>query len=243
MQLLWGSRFSFPENGVAIGSRTRLVTSDAGRPVRYVTRVSCSGWLEGLTQAALSAQEQSLRTALLVPYQDLKFLSDSGAVMAVSLLNSQTLSGVRVVDGPHFSGDTGAEYATLRKFEFEVEAEYQVPGTDNAVVSFTESVTITGDGGPVKRIRVPINTTTLVRQQISPASVVRATQSGTAVGLTKKPTPPLPIWPKFYLGDQKSIQERGPEPLGRGFVNYAVSWSYQFEADQPLLGSPNLFPV
>lgn len=243
MQAFWGARYSFLENGVDISSRTRLVLSDAGRPLRYVTRVSVGGWLEGASQAALSAAEAELRAALAYQYEDFRFLSDAGAAVAVSLPNATSLSGVRVVDGPNFTGATGAEYATLRQFDFELEAEYVVPGAERAVVSFTESISVTGNGGPVRRIRVPVNSPVLVRQQVSPRSVVRATQTGRAVGHLHRPSAPPPLWPAYLLNEQVSHQLAGGEPLGRAFVNFGRTWSYAFEADVPLVGVPNLFPV
>lgn len=243
MQAKWGTIYSFLENGCDVGSRTRLRLSDAGRPLTYVTRVDVSGWLEGDGQAALALEEEALREALLKNYRDFKFLTDAGATTPTSILNSESLSGVRVVDGPNFTGTDGAEYATLRKFDFAIEAEYLVPGAENAVVSFTEQVTIVGTGGPSKRLRVPINATFLVRQQLSLRSVVRATQSGTAVGLTRRPAPPPPLWRKHWLEDQSQVSQTSPKLLGRAYTDYGVSWNYQFEADEPLVAVPNLFPI
>lgn len=243
MQAKWGTRYTFLENGVDISSRTRVRLSDAGRPLTYITRLDVGGWLEGDGQAALSLEEDALRQALAVPYLDFKFLTDAGAVSATGLLNSESLTGVRVVDGPHFTGTDGAEYATIRKFDFAVEAEFLIPNTANAVVSFTEQVTIVGDGGPMKRMRVPINATFLVRQQLSLRSIVRATQSGSAVGFSKYPTPPKPLWPAYLLNDQSQVTRTAPKANGRAFSDYAVQWNYTFESDKPLVGVPNLFPV
>ncbi len=244
MQLRWGSSYSFPINGCDLASRARVVLSESGRPVRYVARVSVGGWLEADGQAALSVAETALRNALAVPYQDLKFLSDDGAVMAVSLLNANSLSGVRVVDGPNFDGRDGAEYATLRQFGFEVEAEYLITSAANAVLSFSESLSITGTGGPVRRLRVPVNATALVRQQISPRSIIRATQSGQAVGHLKYPTAPRPLWAApILLEDQVQVQKGNPKRIGQGFVEYPLAWSYAFESDTPLVGVPGLPPL
>jgi hypothetical protein len=242
MQAKWGSRFSFLENGCDIASRTRLVEYD-GRPARYITRVSVSGWLEGDSQSDLASQEDALREALLGDRQDFKFLTDAGGVTPVSLLNSESISGVRVVDGPNFPGDTGAEYATVRRFDFEVEAEFVIRGTENRVLAFTESVSIVGTGGPVRRFRVPINSPILVRQQISPRSVIRATQRGQALGHTRWPAVPRPNWPLYELVDQRVIDAQGPRRAGRGFVEFPVSWSYSFESDRPFVGFPNLPPL
>lgn len=242
MLVTWGS-YAFNTNGVSFTSRTRLVLADTGRPMRYVRRLSLEGWLEADGQSALSTAEAALKAALLIQYQDLKILTDASATTTTSLLNSESISGVRVVDGPHFTGTDGAEYATLRRFAFDVEAEYLISGTQNAVLSWTESVSIVGTGGPVKRFRVPVNGRP-VRQVISPYSIVRATQSGQAIGHTSYPTPPPPLWPSYELLEQRQPGNRqNPQRLGRGFANYPISWSYSFEADVPLVGLPGKPPL
>jgi hypothetical protein len=243
MQLKWGTKYTFPVNGVDLASRTQYVEYD-GRPARYVTRVRVAGWLEADTQSDLSNLEATLRTALKYDRQDLKFLSDANATMAASLINSDSISGVRVVDGPNFPGDTGAEYATVRRFDFEVQAEFLVPGTEKAILAWNETISVIGTGGPVKRFRVPINANFLVRQVISPRSIVRATQRGQAIGHTAPPVPPPPRWPDYELVDQRQAADRStPKRLGRGFVEYPVSWGYVFEADVPLVALPSLPPL
>jgi hypothetical protein len=243
VQLFWGN-YPFAVNGCDLTSRTRVVLSDSGRPVRYVARVAVAGWLEADGQAALSSAEARLRAELATPYRDLRFLTDAGGLAAVSLSNAGSLSGCRVVDGPTFDGRDGAEYATLRRFAFEVEAEYLIANAANAVLSFTETVSITGTGGPVRRLRVPVNATVLVRQQISPRSVVRATQTGQAVGHTRYPAAPAPLWgPPLLLEEQVSVQKGAPKRLGLAFVEFPLSWAYQFESDGPLAGAPGLPPL
>lgn len=243
MQVRWGS-YAFSANGCDLASRTRAVLSETGRPVRYVSRVAVSGWLEADGQAALNTAEVALRNALATPYQDLKFLTDDGAVTAVSLLNSTSLSGVRVVNGPEFAGRDGAEFATIRQFSFEVEAEYLVTSARTAVLSFTETVSVVGTGGPRRILRVPVNAAVLVRQQVSPRSVVRATQQGSAVGHLGYPPAPRPLWPApILLEDSVQVQKGSPKNLGQTWIEYPISWAYQFESDGPLVGAPGLPPL
>lgn len=243
MQVTWGT-YAFNSNGCDITSRTRLITSESGRPIRYLTRCSVAGWLEADGQAAISTAEAALRAALRINYVDLKFLTDSGAATATSLINSQTYSGVRVVDGPNFEGREGAEYATVRQFTFDVEAEYLIADAANAVLSFTETVSISGDGGPRTILRTPINTPVLVRQIVSQKTPVRATQSGRAVGHTRYPSAALPIWPRpIFLGDQSTVTRENPRQLGLGYVEYPIAWNYAFESDTPLVGAPGRPPL
>jgi hypothetical protein len=242
MQLKWGS-YSFDENACSVRSNTRILTApETGRPLRYATRASVEGWLEGDSQSALATAEDALRTALLKPYQDLKFLTDGGVVTPLSLLNSDSITGVRVLDFAFPSGD-GAEYATLRRFTAEVEAEFVIPGAQNAIVSFSEQLAWTGSGGPDVVIRVPINSPVMVEQVVTPATPCYVIQSGQAVGHTVRPNPNRPLWPLNEIGKQRNLVEGSPRRIGRGLVDFPVSWSYYFQFARPPVGHPAVPPL
>lgn len=243
MRVRLGS-YSFDENSCALRSSTRLVTApETGRPLRYLTRCSLEGWLEGDTQAGLSDAEAALRLALLRPYQDLRLLTDSGATTSVSLINSQSISGVRVL-AFDFPGDTGAEFATLRRFTAEVEAEFLIPGTENVILSFAEHLSFTGNGGPDVVLRVPINTPDIVEQVVTPATPFYAVQQGQAVGHTRRPNPQPPKFPLAKeIGKQRQIGEFGPKRIGLGLVEFGVSWSYSFQSVSPLVEHPTPPPL
>jgi hypothetical protein len=241
MQAKWGT-FSFLSNGCSVTSRTRLVQAETGRVVRYITRVSVAGWLEGDSQSSLALQEDQLRAVLLDQYRDFKFLTDANAATPLSLLNSESLSGVRVVDGPVFADADGAEYATVRRFSFDLEAEFIVRGAENAVLSWTETVAITGTGGPVRNWRVPINAFPPIRQTVTPRSIVRATQTGRGVGHIRYPATPRPLWPQYERLEMRALSPQSPRSLGRAAVEWPVQWSYTFESDVPLVGFPSLPP-
>jgi hypothetical protein len=233
MRLQYGP-YLFDENACSVRSNTRLVTApETGRPLRYVTRASIDGWLEGDSQTDLAVREAALRTALLRPYQDLRFLTDNGVLTPLSLLNVNSISGVRVVDFS-FPGGDGAEYATLRRFTAEVEAEFLVPGTENAILAFAEQVSYTGTGGPDVILRVPINSTRIVAQQVTPATPVYATQTGQAVGHVVRPRANPPKWgPAFEVGKQRQITAFGPKRIGRGYAEFGVQWAYFFQFPTP----------
>ncbi len=242
MQLRWGS-YQFDENSCSLRSNTRIVTApETGRPLRYLTRCSIEGWLEGDTQAECSLEEALLRTALLRPYQDLRFLTDSGATTSVSLLNSQSISGVRVLDFS-FPGDTGAEFATVRRFTAEVEAEFLIPGTENVIVSFTESLSFSGNGKADEILRTPINDAEIVKQVISRRTPCYATQQGQAVGHTKYPLVGKPKWPDLEMNKRRQTSAGNPKRIGRGFIEYPISWTYYFQSPVPLTGIPSVPPL
>lgn len=241
MQLFWGS-YSFNTNGVGCSTRRTVVLATTGRPIRVRDRVEVEGWLEADGQSLLSAAQNSLTAALLTPYQDLILKQDDGSNSSLLLLNSTSISGVRCVEGPHFPESDGAEFATLRRFRAAFEAEYVIVAARAAVVSFTERITRTGTGGPVVRYRPAVNAPP-VRQQVMPASVITTVLAGSAVGHLAYPVPPVSLWPAFENLDRRVTDAANPKQMGRGFVEYPVSWTYVHESIVPLVGFPRLPPL
>ena len=242
MQLVIGNFFC-PVNGAEVTGSSRAVLASSGRVVRKVSQVRAKVWLAADGQAACVAAETALAAALLVPYQSISLLTDAGRATGLTLLNGASISGCRVVEGPNFENDArDGEYVTQRTASFVVEAEFVVPGTQTAAISFTESISISGTGGPVVRWRPLINAPP-VSQIIYPASTVKATQSGQAVGHLGYPTVPDPLFPAFELVDQRRIVTGSPKRLGQGFIEYPINWSYSFEGLGPLVAVPNLPPL
>jgi hypothetical protein len=240
---LWYGSYAFPTNAVEVTSSSRTEFSSFGRPVRYVVTYDCSGVVDGEGQAELTRAEDALRAALLTPYQDLMLKTDSGGNSSAGMISKNSLSGVRLVSGPDFREAQGAEFVTRRTFSFSMQAEYMIRGAENAVISWTETVSITGNGGPRRNWRFPLNTTP-IRQEVTKYSLVRATQSGSAVGHTKRPTRPLPIWPLLMVNEADTKSYEDPESKGQAYINWPVRWSYQFEVGgQQLAGFPNLPPL
>ena len=242
MQLIWG-QYLFPINGASTTSHAEAVFSSSGRPLRYIIKVGVTAYLEGDGPIELSIQENLLRAALAIPYQDLTLMIDNGLASSTQLLNATSVSGVRVVSGPDFNNEAkDGEYVTQRTARFEVAGEYLIPGAVNVLVSFTESVSVNGTGGPDRSWRLPINGPP-IRQVITPFTLITATQSGAAVGHTSRPEPPPPLWPDFLVYPRVNRTETTPEPHGRAWLNWPIKWSYTFEANQPLAALPNLPPM
>jgi hypothetical protein len=242
MQLVYGPA-RFPVNGAEVSSAVRAVLASSGRPVRYVGQIRVKVWLIGNGQAELTALENALNAALLVPYQTISFLQDSGLPTGMTMFNNASLSGVRIVDGPNYGNDArDGEYVTQRTATFVAEAEFVYPGSQLAMISFTESISYTGTGGPVFRWRPCINAPP-IRQVVYPFSTQKATQSGQAVGHMAYPPVPDPIWPDAEMPDQRSVVYGSPKRLGQGFIEYPVSWRYSFESIVPLVGLPSLPPL
>lgn len=242
MQLWWGS-YALPVNGADVTTQvTAVAYSAAGNPIRYGQTVAVVAWLDGEGQAALAAKEAALRAALARPHQDLLWRLDSGALSPVSMADVGSLSGNRVVTGPTFQNEArDGEYVTQRTARFEVYAEYGVANSQAAVTRWSELVTVTGDGGPDRRWRFPLNARP-VRVVVSPFSLVTAVQSGEGFGHLVRPNPPPPLFPAYLVRNRSSTGRIAPTPVGRGSVNPGTRWSYVFEADGPLVGNPTPAP-
>jgi hypothetical protein len=244
MQLVIGTS-PFDLNSCDVRSETSVTAFTAGgRPCRYLHRLTVDGVLSADGQVALTILENNLRAALAIPYQDLILFTDSGLPSATKLINATSLSGVRIVAGPVFDNRRGgAEYSTLRSFTFVAEAEYLGRATDAAaLLAFTETVSVTGTGGPVTRFRPAVNAPP-VKQIVYPSSTIKATQAGSAVGHLFAPDPPLPLWPDDELLDQRSLTQTSPQALGLQLAGYAITWAYTFEAVGLLGASPNTPPL
>lgn len=244
MQLYWGN-YAFPVNQALITTNTRVIRGDNRRPLRYVVTGNVTADLFGNSQSELTAQENLLRVALATPYVDLVLRQDNGQASGTSMINRNSLSGVMVVDGPHFLESTRGQYVNVRTAQFTVEAEYIFPGTQSSILSFTESISIRGTGGPRYNWRFPLNGPA-VCQQLSLQSLVTTIQRGAAVGHTVYPSFPPPFAgrpPGIFVEESAVNEQDSPKAIGRGWVEYPIRWSYEYRGVEPLVGSPSLPPL
>ena len=188
MQLVYGS-YSFQANSCAVSARTAILRNKAGVPYIRRSQIQVSGdLLDTGGAAALTTLENDLRSALATNYQDLIFKDNSGANTSTALINSDSLSGVIIIDGPHFTlrHGTGPEYVSTRAFEFTAEADFALANTMNLLTDFRESLTFSG-GGPYFAMKRAVNGIPQ-RQMIYPATEYVVIQAGQAShGVTVSP--------------------------------------------------------
>src|ERR1700679_552334 len=198
MQVWFNNQALFNSGAAAVTSDTILIRAETGRPLRYQTRIHVHAFLEYSQnaggQAALTAMETTLRKQLLNSYGDLVLKQDSGSYSGLALVNSTAITGVVIDQGPTFSEAMDSEYVNRRTVEFSGVAEYVIPGTANAVVSWKETLSFTGTCGPVVGWRPNVNGPS-VEQQIYPSSTMKLVQSGRAVGHQNYPKAPQPFFP------------------------------------------------
>lgn len=242
MRAYWGDT-PMPVNGAEVTSQMTVVESTQwGRPLRYQVAYSVTVVLDGSGQADLSAKELAFRAALMRPDQNFVLKTDAGKNSSAAILVRDTANGTRVVQisAPQAQG---AEFVTRRTITFTVVGEYHVRDAQNAVVSWRETLTIQGTGGPRRVWRFPINAPA-IRQTVTPFSLVVATQQGEAVGYLKRPPKPLPLFPAYLVHDAVGLTLAAPTYIGGStYVDFPVGWSYRFErGDGPLIGAPSLPP-
>lgn len=246
IQLFWGID-GFPVNQAACRLNTFPVDYENIRNARKRIRIMVKATLDGIGQTALSLAEALCRTALSRDYRDLILVQDNGFASSVRLINIASLTGVHIVDGPHFNEFMNGEFVNCRTVEFAAEAEFINAGYETAILSWQESMTVNGNGQPQIVWRFPVNATA-IPQVVSPTSLITTVQAGRAVGHTAYPVVPVPIFGKkpkggVFRGDRSSVKKDSPRAYGRGYIEYPISWNYVWESILPLDANPNRPPL
>lgn len=202
-----------------------------------VYTANMTGEVHGDTQADIRTAIIALQGAYSIQNQPWGLYHDDGTTSAHYLGTQSLVRPLRVVQPPSFPDSDGAEYATKRTYSIQLEAEYFWDGTPQ-VLEWSESVSITGTGGPIKVV-VPTLIGNPIQQQLTNTSVVRAVQQGSAVGWTAYPTEavPPPYWPQYELVHlRENATQSGVRSSGFVATQFPLSWKYTFESAQPLIG-------
>jgi hypothetical protein len=211
----------------------RVIHSDRGRPGVVRKTAKLEGVLIASTQANIKSAIQSLQAAYTLQGRDWGLYHDNGTASPHILVNADSLSGVRVVELSFPKGD-GAEYATQRTYSITLEATYAA--SNEALHSFSETLSIQGDGGP-RFVVIPVLNGPPQKQITHQATPVTAQQTGQAVGMFAYPSPAPPIFPFAEKRERRTIATQAPRSEGNQFVLWPISWSYYFESPTPLSGT------
>ncbi len=253
---LWGAiiqlvyrNFPFGVNQTELRTHVEPLYSSVGQLYAFRQVIDVKGYLlttvtdGNITnqQADLTQQENALKTALAVPYGNLVFKQDSGVDSSEALLNAQSIEGVRITSGPHFTTTMGPEYCTVRTFEFTAEAETSAVGSANYALSFQETLRFWG-GGPVFLFKTAINGPPQKQNPIQ-AAPYYASQQGTIVGYrTWLPATP-PKAPQALL-KAPEISQSSPTrraPFNNGYQGFETTYQYEFGSAGPLRFLPTLW--
>lgn len=229
MLLTYGT-YSFPENETEIGVVSReSLRGKFGQRTGYRERWQVKTRLSGADSAAITSAIQSLEASLLDGYS-LTLYTDSGTTSSAhALANNTTLGGVKVASIVYPDG-RGAEYSTFRNVVVEFEAE--VLTSLGGLVEFDDNLEFIGGGPRFEFIETlagpPVKV--LAAQQ----TTYKGMQSGNAVGIGGYPGIPAPVFPEHEHISRRRIRKGSPQYDNGGQWAFPVSWSYEFEASQPL---------
>lgn len=186
---------------------------------------SVSGTLFGSSSSDLTSQANDIIDAYSTDGLDLVW-SGTGH----SLISNDSIYGTRVIGPPSFEKGDGAEFATQRSYRLSVSAEFadSIPGL-SPDISYSESVSFTGNGGPLFVTLVPIYGDP-IRQQISTSSPIVCHQSGRRTILDNWPSASPPIYLSYLENQAESIRREIPE---RGSRERTVIWDYTFVIPSP----------
>ena len=237
MYLKYGSYQHAANECAVVISREGIFSAD-GVPMGYRERWDIQGRLQADSQAAVTAAIGALQSAYAAHGQDLGLYLDNGAITSHHLASAATAGGTQVVVPPSFPEGKGAEYSTFRNYAVAVEGV--VVDTAHPILSWVEALNFTG-GGPEFGFLETLNGVPQ-KQLLKQATTFKATQQGQAVGHGSYPFIPAPLWPNAEHVHLRDIYYQTPVRKGlSGLVTeFPVRWSYAFESELPLVGSPTL---
>ena len=225
MYLQYGD-YSHDENEVEIKIDRSALLDRNGSPYGYKETWAIDGKIQANTQALLSSKLRRLEQAYSINNQDATLYTQNGGPSVHQLLASNSISGVLVKKPPSFPTGKGAEYSTFRTYSINLEAEFRTDNSTN-ILEYTESVTTQGTGGP-KIVHQEVVSGLPVTQQVSTNSVVRVTQSGSAVGINEYPQFPPAYFPGAYVPESSSQTTTSPKLKNGVYTDYRIAWNYQF---------------
>lgn len=239
LKLKIGSGYSLTNQSAVSITRTNRRDS-TGRKIGYTERWEITGWLTGANASALTTAI-GLLVAACVDGADVGLYESGSPDVATShiLTSSSTIGGTRL-EGPKFPVGQANEYANQRTFTLTVEADFESAGITGTLVSFQETVAITGTGGPRFVTQTPLDGP-VISQTVSRRSPVVIVQSGSAVGFSSYPTVPGPLLGAGEHEDRRQVNYKSPERQADGatYRNYEVSWSYEFEVATSSVSAPH----
>lgn len=221
----------------------RTVFSPRGYRQRTRETWQIQGILQAADESAVKAKISELQLAYGSDYQDVDFRMTDGSSSAHFIANANTMDGVRVTE-LLFPDGKGAEHSTYRTYRITLEADFDDTSTVNQqVISFQESIRITGTGGP-KVVFLPTLNGAPIKQQVQQRTTQKIVQSGQAVGRTfaaMQSAIPGPLVASAEHVDRRNIGYPA-RPTRLGIVQeYPVTWTYHMEFASPVsVSGPNV---
>jgi hypothetical protein len=219
-----------------------LVLTDGQTPAKHSHRFTIDGMIVGSNSSAINAKSIQLALAYRKQAQDfiVRDLTTGATLTHLTLLSSDCQGGVRVTKPPSFPNNRGASGVTFLEYKIELQGDVLLVDTPTTLKSFSESIEYEL-GGPRFGWLKP-NVGPPIMQQLRQSDTYKYTQSGSAVGLYQRPNPPAPLWPQYLMQARKG-RIGSPRRFSDSYGDFEVTWSYPFESDVPLVGTPNVWGV
>ena len=213
--------------------------NEQGNTVTHRYRVQMQGELYAASTGDLDTAAIALRAAYRDRLTQWRVLAD-GSALVHSVLEADTIDGIRVVQPPSFPSNRSAAYVNYLPYTITLEWEQLILGMEEALVSFDETLQFSGGGYRTGHIETAVNLPQ--KQLLRQHTIFRAVQSGSAVGMFFRPRVPDPIWPGSLVEPNPASTLASGKWRGRANPNrqeVAVTWQYNYESSVPLFGRPN----
>lgn len=168
----------------------------------------------------------SLKSALASEGLDVVFTNSAGSTVH-SMLQANSVGGIRLLGAPTFGSESPTDYATGVKWSFGVSTLEEATNAQ-AVQEYVETITRT-PAAPIYRWSTPIDGPPR-RWATGATSVATLIQQGRSMGRNAYLAFPLPVDPTTYDAAQSSTT-RMPQRILRGVTwGFPSSWRYVHRA-------------
>ncbi len=212
-------------------------------PVSFLHKLSVRGTINGTSQTDLTAKLAALETAFKLPGEDVGLYQEGGVIASHHFLAQTTsLSGVRLTNLT-FPEAAGTEYFNHRTVVAEFESRYaNGSGTVDNIISWEESFSYVGTGGPHLEVLRPISGPPII-QQTNAQTEMRGTQTGRAVGRNSPPGPVIfPTLASIEDTEKRRITTFSPRNLGGAFTGFGIAWTFEYLSPGFSIAMVNIFP-
>lgn len=234
--------YTHEQDEIIFSESKRDELNQGGLPYKRIVTWSIQGQLIGSSATELATKMNALDAAYSRYFFD-AVLTDNSGVELRRMRTGTSVSGVRPTP-PSYPADRTA-FTTYMPYTVSLTAEYPIgpKGQEGGIdpfqlLSFSETIALSG-GGP-RYVVIQTANTKPQRQMLFSHTPYRAIQSGSAMGRFGYPPIPKPMFPGAQVA-APNITRNGPRREGFKLEGYAISWSYEFESAEPLVGVPNVW--
>lgn len=201
---------------------------------------------ESAARADIKTKMAAIANAYLRDGRDLILLGPDGVTPSHHWLKSSaTQSGIKVEQPPSWTQPGPGELVTVARFNIVLSGIIRNNGVRSTLKSFNETLQFSPAGAKrgLQETLIGLPDEQLLRRH----QIWRCTQQGSAVGLFARPDIPPPLWPSEQtdavpmttLGTPRRVSTDN----GDSWVDWPISWTYQFESRFRMTGQPHIWGI